>query len=52
MDIKTIQYLMVQTDIKTTVKVYNHTDIERATRELEKLNKLQDVYINFYTNLV
>ena len=48
-DIKTIQYLMGQSDIKTTIKVYNHTDIERATREMVKLNDFQDGYTNFYT---
>lgn len=36
-DIKVLQYLMGQTDIKTTMRVYNHVDLGRVKRELEKL---------------
>lgn len=40
-DIKVMQYLLGQTDIRTTMRVYNHVDAERVKRELEKLEKLQ-----------
>lgn len=36
-DIKVLQYLMGQTDIKTTMRVYNHVDLGRVKRELDKL---------------
>lgn len=36
-DIKVLQYLMGQTDIKTTMRVYNHVDLGRVKRELNKL---------------
>lgn len=49
MDIKTVQYLMGHSDVKTTIKVYNHTDLERAKRELQKYTKWQEHYTNFYT---
>lgn len=51
LDIKTIQYLMGHSDIKTTIKTYNHVDLERAKRELEKYSEWQNVYTNFYTIL-
>lgn len=40
-DIKVMQYLLGQTDIRTTMRIYNHVDTERVKRELEKLEKLQ-----------
>lgn len=39
-DIKVLQYLMGQTDIRTTMRVYNHVDLERVKRELDKLGTL------------
>lgn len=36
-DIKVLQYLMGQTDIKTTMQVYNHADLDRVKRTLERL---------------
>lgn len=36
-----LQYLLGQTDIRTTMRVYNHVDSERVKREFEKLNELQ-----------
>ena len=39
-DIKVLQYLMGQTDIRTTMRVYNHVDIGRVKRELDKLENL------------
>lgn len=41
-DIKTIQYLLGQKDLKVTIRVYNHTDINRALRELEKYRDLNE----------
>lgn len=49
-DIKVVQYLMGHSDIKTTIKVYNHADVERARRAIEKYNELQDVYTNPYVD--
>ena len=42
-DIKVLQYLMGQTDVKTTMRVYNHVDLGRVKRELDKL---QSSYIH------
>lgn len=39
-DIKVLQYLMGQTDIRTTMRVYNHVDLNRVKRELDKLENL------------
>ena len=39
-DIKVLQYLMGQTDIRTTMRVYNHVDLGRVKRELSKLENL------------
>ena len=39
-DIKVLQYLMGQTDIRTTMRVYNHVDMGRVKRELDKLENL------------
>lgn len=50
MDIKIVQYLMGHSDIKTTIKVYNHADVERAKRAMEKLNEFQEKYTNPYTD--
>ena len=50
-DIKVLQYLMGQTDIRTTMRVYNHVDLERVKRELDKLETLnrtpEDLTPNF-----
>lgn len=51
LDVKTIQYLMGHSDVKTTIKTYNHVDIDRAKREMQKYSEWQNVYTNFYTNL-
>lgn len=40
-DIKVLQYLLGQTDIRTTMRVYNHVDPERIKREMEKLENLR-----------
>ncbi len=40
-DIKVLQYLLGQTDIRTTMRVYNHVDSERVKREIEKMENLQ-----------
>jgi len=40
-DIKVMQYLLGHTDIRTTMRVYNHVDAERVKREIEKLKQLQ-----------
>lgn len=52
MDVKTVQYLMGHTDIRTTMEVYNHINMDRVKRELEKLSVLQNSYTNFYTKMV
>lgn len=39
-DIKVLQYLMGQTDIRTTMQTYNHVDLGRVKREMEKLKNL------------
>lgn len=46
MDIKTVQYLMGHSDLKTTVRIYDHVDSERARRELEKYSDFQRVLAN------
>lgn len=43
-DIKTIQYLMGQKDLKVTIRVYNHTNLDRARRELEKYTNLNQTH--------
>lgn len=40
-DIKVLQYLLGQTDIRTTMRVYNHVDTDRIKREVEKMEKKQ-----------
>ena len=45
-DLKTMQYLMGHSDIKTTMEVYNHVDQDRLERELHKINDLHQVYAN------
>ena len=40
-DIKVLQYWLGQTDIRTTMCVYNHVDTERVKREIVKMEKLQ-----------
>jgi len=47
-DIKVLQYWMGQTDIRTTMQVYNHVDGERSVREMKKLKDTPN-YTNFYT---
>lgn len=39
-DIKVLQYLFGQTDVRTTMGVYNHIDSERVKREVDKLENL------------
>lgn len=39
-DLKVLQYLMGQTDIRVTMGVYNHVDLGRVKRELDKLKTL------------
>lgn len=39
-DIKVLQYLFGQVDIRTTMRVYNHNDMERVKREMERLQNL------------
>ena len=55
MHIKTNQYLLGQSDVKTTIKVYNHVDMERTKRELARVEKWEkdnvDGYTKIYTNL-
>lgn len=36
-DIKVLQYLMGHTDLRTTMRVYNHVDMERVKREMNRL---------------
>lgn len=40
-DIKVLQYLLGQTDIRTTMRVYNHVDTERVKREIGRMEKLE-----------
>jgi len=40
-DLKVLQYLMGQTDIRITMGVYNHVDLGRVKRELDKLKNLE-----------
>lgn len=40
-DIKVMQYLLGHTDIRTTMRIYNHVDSERVKREMEKLENMQ-----------
>ncbi len=42
-DIKVMQYLLGHTDIRTTMRVYNHVDKDRVKRELQKLQKMQTI---------
>lgn len=42
-DIKVLQYIMGQTDIRTTMQVYNHVDQERIKREMDKLESLRQL---------
>jgi len=43
-DIKVLQYLMGHTDIRTTMRVYNHVDMDRVKREMDKLKNLHQIY--------
>ena len=36
-DIKVLQYLMGHVDLRTTMRVYNHVDMERIKREMDRL---------------
>lgn len=38
-DIKVLQYIMGQTDLKTTMQIYNHADLGRVKRMFDKLEK-------------
>ena len=49
-DIKVLQYLMGQTDIRTTMRVYNHVDLGRVKRALDKLEMLNIQPKNFTPN--
>lgn len=42
-DIKVVQYLMGQVDIRTTMRVYNHVDLERVKREIARVDRLKMV---------
>lgn len=35
-----MQYLLGHTDVRTTMRVFNHVDPERVKREMEKLEKI------------
>lgn len=37
-----IENIMGQVDVRTTMQCYNHVDVERAKRELDKLGSLQE----------
>ncbi len=50
-DIKVLQYLMGQTDIKTTMRVYNHVDMERVKRELNRLKQWNQEQKSLHQNL-
>ena len=50
-DIKVLQYLMGQTDIKTTMRVYNHVDLGRVKRELDKLQNSDKNKENLHQDL-
>ena len=50
-DIKVLQYLMGQTDIKTTMRVYNHVDMERVKRELNRLKQWNQEQQSLHQNL-
>lgn len=43
-DIKVLQYLMGQTDIRVTMQTYNHVDIGRVKREMDRLNAVSGVH--------
>lgn len=45
-DIKTMQYLMGHSDIKTTMEVYNHVNKNRVKNEVDKINNLHKTYIS------
>lgn len=50
-DIKVLQYLMGQTDVKTTMRVYNHVDMERVKRELNRLKQWDQEQKSLHQNL-
>jgi site-specific recombinase XerD len=41
MNLKVIQYMMGHHDMRTTVQVYDHADLERVSREYEKYDELR-----------
>ena len=40
---KPISILLGQSDVKTTIKVYNHVDMERTKRELARVEKWEKI---------
>lgn len=45
-DVRTLQYLMGHSKIETTMKIYNHVDIDRVKRELERIEETQNILEN------
>lgn len=45
-DVRTLQYLMRHSKIETTMKIYNHVDIDRVKRELERIEETQNILEN------
>ena len=43
-DLKTIKYIMGHTDVRTTMRVYNHVNQDRINIELKKINDLHQIY--------
>ena len=39
-DIKILQYIIGHSDIRTTMRVYNHVDEGRVKREMDKLEEI------------
>lgn len=50
-DVKVLQYLLGHSDIRTTMKVYNHADQERIKREIDRLESTP-IYTNFTPNAI
>lgn len=45
-DIRTLQYLMGHSKLETTMKIYNHVDMDRVKRELEKIEETRNILEN------